>query len=305
MRSTGPTTPFLLLGAAKCGTTSLYHYLGQHPDLVFSEPKEPVFFEAEFENGLEYYWSRYFRHWRGESAAGDARVYNLFLPYVPSRIHRALPEARLLAILRNPVDRAYSLWWHRVAIGRERRSFEDALEDNRRRIRSGQRFEGESGAAAWRRELCPRTGGTRVGTYLDGGYFAEQLERYRALFPAEQIRVVLLEDLEDRPLEVCSELWRFLGLAPLPELETTPRNLARSELQRPAARRLRRWAHALGLDPWVPTPVRRRLGRLLVTRRANRPPMRSATRQQLIAHYREPNRQLGRMLGRDLSHWDD
>jgi hypothetical protein len=72
---------FLLLGAAKCGTTSLAYYLSQHPDVCFSDPKEPIFFEAEYEKGLDHYWQKYFQAWSGERAIGEGRPWNLYLPF--------------------------------------------------------------------------------------------------------------------------------------------------------------------------------------------------------------------------------
>lgn len=300
--SSRPT--FLLLGAAKCGTTSLYHYLGQHPEVLFSEPKEPVFFEAEYERGLDYYWRTYFNHWAGESAVGEARVYNLFLPFVPHRVHTLLPDARLLAILRNPVDRAFSLWWHRVAVGRESRSFEDALEENRRRLERGHRFEGEEGAKDWLRTLSLKTGGTRIGTYLDGGCYAEQLERYLELFRPEQLRVVLIEDLQADAQKLCNDLWSFIGVTPQSLSDSTPYNPARRRRRRPAQRRLHSWATSLRLSVWTPAPVRRRLRELLAGRPASRPGMDPETRRQLVEFFRRPNERLTRLLGRNLSHWN-
>lgn len=295
---------FLLLGGAKCGTTSLYHSLGQHPDLLFSEPKEPTFFEAEFERGLEHYWTRYFSHWKGERVVGDARVYHLYLPYVAPRIRELAPGARLIAILRHPVERAHSLWWHRHALDLEPRSFEDALDENRRRLATGETFEGEEGARAWQRGLYRNSNGTRIGTYLDGGYYAEQLGRYRALFPPEQIKVLFFEDLSRDPAAVCGEIFRFLGLEPTADVDTTPQNPARTRRRGRSARLLRQLAESSRLGSRVPAPVRRRLRFLMQGRAIERPRLAATTRRDLLEHYRAPNRRLEELLGRDLSHWN-
>jgi hypothetical protein len=77
---------FLILGGAKCGTSSIRYYMDQHPEVFFSTPKEPIFFEAEYERGLDFYWQKYFQGWNGECAVGEARVYNLYLPYVVDHI---------------------------------------------------------------------------------------------------------------------------------------------------------------------------------------------------------------------------
>ena len=140
----GPSN-FFILGAARSGTTSLYQYLARHPDVLMSTPKEPVFFEAEYENGLAYYRDRYFKGWNGEPALGEARPANLLLSYVAPRIRESFPDAKLVAILRNPVDRAYSHWWVKYCDGIEKRAFVAAVEENLARIASGVRFEGQEG----------------------------------------------------------------------------------------------------------------------------------------------------------------
>ena len=141
---------FFILGAARCGTTSLYRYLQRHPDVFMATPKEPKFFEAEWSEGAEYYWSRYFTDWDGEPLAGEARPANLFLPFVPERISRLAPEARLLVILRDPVHRAYSSWRLRRLNGLEPAGFAEVVRDNLASLESGRTFAGEEGERLWR-----------------------------------------------------------------------------------------------------------------------------------------------------------
>ena len=104
MLSTDLVLPdFFILGAAKAGTTSLFELLKLHPDVFMSSPKEPFFFEYEYEKGLGFYSRTYFRGWNGQKRIGEARVSHLLLPFVPGRIRASRPEARLIAILRDPV----------------------------------------------------------------------------------------------------------------------------------------------------------------------------------------------------------
>src|SRR5204862_1223537 len=103
---------FFVVGAAKSGTTSLHVYLDQHPDIFMSKPKEPFFFEAEYDRGPEYYYRRYFGGWNGQREVGESRHRNLYFPYIPARIHSYNPNARIIAVLRNPAERAISHWWH-------------------------------------------------------------------------------------------------------------------------------------------------------------------------------------------------
>jgi hypothetical protein len=224
---------FFVLGAAKSGTTSLCTYLNQHEDVLLSQPKEPVFFEAEWERGPEYYWQTYYGAWDGERAVGEGRVFNLFLPFVPKRIHALAPNAKLIVILRDPVHRAFSHWWHRASRRLEPLSFEAAIEDNLRRLEDGRFLEDTPEAARlWPEELYPGTGRTRRGFYLELGFYCRQLERYLSLFPRDRLQVVLTEELDGNEERVTRALWSFLGVSSEPSLSDP----ARRKVARPAAR---------------------------------------------------------------------
>jgi len=206
-----------ILGAAKCGTTSLHSYLMQHPDIAMSNPKEPYFFEAEYNYGPTYYLNRYFNYWRGESVVGEARHRNLYLPYVPERILSYNPDAKLIVILRNPSERAISHWWHwyareinpvmntvshvwhrrprkaslvRKAVSRWRHRhcqqletlpLREALLADWKRISSGPSFANTADIDRYAKSLEPDGKGL-YRTYLDSGYYYEQLIRYIQLF---------------------------------------------------------------------------------------------------------------------------
>ncbi len=305
-------TSFLILGAMKCGTTSLYRHLDEHPDVAFSEPKEPVFFESLWvpgAAGLALYRERFFGHWRGEAAVGEARTHNLGLPFVPARVHETLPEARLIAVLRDPVDRAYSEWWHLLSRGSVAHSFEEGIEENLARHARGQRFEGEAGARAWREGLLdPTRPTTRYGLYLDLGYYAEQIERYRALFAEERIKVVFFEDLSRDPLAVCRDLWSFLGVDPdRPLDDTDARNPARDRVRSPRAAR---WGDRVARMPgkewikrWVPEALLDLWRRFVDGRPARRPAMKAETERFLLDHFAPHNRALEALTGRALPGW--
>lgn len=100
---------FLIVGAARAGTTSLYYYLKQHPDVFMSPKKEIDFFDVDknFEKGLDWY-ERYFEGYTGQKAIGEASPLYMYLEKVPKRIAKVIPDVKLIFILRNPVDRAYS-----------------------------------------------------------------------------------------------------------------------------------------------------------------------------------------------------
>ncbi len=310
---------FFILGVAKSGTTSLYDTLGQHPDVFFSTPKEPIFFEAEYEKGLDYYARTYFADFQGESAVGEARHRNLYLPYVAPRIQECFPDARLIVILRNPVDRAYSDWLMRRASGADTLPFEEAVEEDLRRIESGQRFDGDAGEAAWKAHILPVHEGKRAAlttpgvampelryrTYVDSGYYAEQIDRYLGLFPSSRLEIVFLDDFSRDPQAVCRHLWTFLGVEPNHELERVDASNVRGKLLTTRARRLARKTLGEPLLARMPRSLRRTLGALIDKSAAANPKMNAATRELLVAHYAPHNRRLEEITGRDLSHWSE
>jgi hypothetical protein len=292
---TGARVPtFFVLGAAKCGTTSLYANFAAHPDVFMSRPKEPLFFESEYERGLEYYHAAYFRGWRREIAAGEARAVNLYLGYVPRRIHAVAPAARLVVILRDPVLRAYSQWWTKYTRGDETLDFAAALDANRRRIETIPVIDGPEGEALW------RTHSLRIRTYLDMGYYADQLRRYYELFPREQLRVVLLDDLHADPLAVMRDLYAFIGVAPDAVRRLPPKQNPR--VGRWGSRLIALLRHRAPLR-LVPRATRERVRFWLNRFGPGRPPIPAALDAELRAHYEPHVAALERLLDRDLSAW--
>lgn len=292
---------FLILGAAKSATTALHAYLDRHPDISMSKPKEPLFFECAFEKGLQYYCQTYFKNWTMERQAGEARVVNLYLPYVPTRIQSLLPEAKLIAILRNPVDRAYAHWWMRRGWrGIEDLSFEDALRENLMRLRSGPQFVGALGEWQWCQGLDMRTGVQRYRSYIDMGYYAEQLERYYERFPTSQVKVILFSDLVQSRTETLRSLFEFLDVDPTFVVPgAAPENMSPGVL----GRRLQAPARALGIAKVLPRSWISRSSRAL-RRFDTRPTLAPTTRRWLVEHYYEHNRRLERLIGRGLREWD-
>jgi len=296
---------FFILGAAKCGTTSLFRYVEQHRDAFLSDPKEPIFFEAQYERGLDFYHRTYFQGWKGERAVGDARAHHLFLPFVAPRIRESFPDARLVAILRDPVDRCLSEWWHRFSRGIETLSLPDALAANVERMESGLGFEGEQGAKDWYRGLRnKRNTATRYGLYLELGHYAPQIERYRTLFPGEQLKILFFDDLARSPDAVTREVWDFLGIDPSHPLDTgTTHNPASGRVRGPWAARLRSLPRPARLRRLVPAPVLAGFRRAVSGRPAQRPYLDAQTEQWLLRHFEPFNRALERLVGRKLDTW--
>lgn len=285
---------FMILGAPKCGTTTLYHVLDGHPDIALSRPKEPLFFETEFEKGLSYYSKTYFSHCRSEKAIGEARAAKLYLPFVAQRIRQTLPDARLIAILRNPAERVYSHWWMRTCNGLERLSLEDAVAQNLAAIRSGRSLD----EATW---LAHIDGVEHTApVYLEIGHYAQHLECYGRLFPASQLKVLLFDDLNREPERLYSEIFEFLGVHPEAAL---PRKQHYNAAPSRAALALHKLDRALNMPRLLPRFFRTWFKNAL-SPLGGPPPMDASTRRWLLSYYRKHNDRLGELLGRDFSHWN-
>ena len=290
-----------LLGAAKCGTTTLHAYLDDLPDVCMSRPKEPFFFEAEFERGLGFYRERYFAHWRGEPVIGDARHRNLYLPYVPERIHAVNPRAKLLVLVRNPIERAFSHWYHYHWQHRDPLGFWEAIQADWKRIQAGLRYDTPEEIAEHARHLGPdERGNTGYGiyrTYLDSGYYYQQIKRYLALYPAENLRVILFEDLVSHPQDIVSELVEFLAMDP------ATNRFSKERWENPANLPLwlKRLVERARLRERIAFPIRKafRNARNLWRRQQ----IDARTRRWLRDHYRDHNRALEEFLQRDLASW--
>jgi hypothetical protein len=129
-----PLPDFLILGAQKAGTTALYAYLRWHPEITGPSWKEVSYFDRHYRRGLSWYRG-HFPIGAGDRLVGEASPGYLFHPLAPERVRATVPDAKLIALLRDPVDRALSHYHHEVALGREPLSFDEALEAEPERTR--------------------------------------------------------------------------------------------------------------------------------------------------------------------------
>lgn len=213
---------YIIIGAQRAGTTSLFDYLCRHPDVAaptastqeVAWSKELHFFDDRFWRGLDWYRSFFplsLSRWIARRAgrdlvAGEATPSYLFHPAVPERVRATLPGIRLVALLRDPIERAYSHYQLMVRTGRETLSFEDALAAEDERL-AGE----EERILADPRYTSHRY---RHRAYAKRGLYADQLERWFAHFPREQLLVLSAEELLARPAEVYAEVLSFLELRP-------------------------------------------------------------------------------------------
>jgi hypothetical protein len=273
--------------------------LSRHPDVFMAPNKDPLFFEldAEYRQGPAAYWERYFQDWKGEKAIGEARPTKLMLPYVPERVRRCLPDARLIAILRDPAERLFSHWWMRRCNGLEAQDLEEALRRNEAAIDAGRTFEGETGIDLWREHL--EAPADMAPVYLEYGYYASQLARWLEHFEEERIKVVFFEDLTRDPDAVLRDLLAFLGVDP--SLLMPGRAVYNAALPGPALSALD-LDRRIGLSRVVPRRLKQALKDLL-SRRGSPPHLDPAVRHWLVEHYNRHIRSLEALIGRDLSTW--
>jgi hypothetical protein len=208
-----PLPDFLVIGAQKGGTTALYAYLRWHPGITGPSWKEVIFFDRHWWRGEGWYRGQ-FPIRSGGLLVGEASPSYLSHPLAPARVRSLVPDAKLVALLRDPVDRAFSQYQHEVALGREPLSFEEALavEDERTRGEVERLVADERAfSRAWWDH-----------TYVARGMYADQLERWLAVLPREQLLVVITDELGERPAETYASILAFLGAAPH-ELADYPR----------------------------------------------------------------------------------
>jgi hypothetical protein len=293
---------FMILGAAKAGTTALYAYLAQHPQIYMSRIKEPNFFaygdapppalqgpgaDVIRRNAIlsRAAYEQLYQGATTQRAIGEASISNLWARAC-ERIKAHVPDAKLIAILRQPAERAYSNFLYNRALGFEPLGdFAAALADEPRRREQ-----------QWSPVFC----------YRAMSHYAENLERYFAYFPRAQIRVYLYDDFVAQPQQLLGDLFRFLAVDEQFVPDTTARynvtQLPRSQWLANVLRQphpLKAWSKML-----VPPALRRRL--VHWTRQNNRqkpPPLAPALRHQLTQSLQPDIARLQRLLGRDLSHW--
>jgi len=290
---------FYVIGAARSGTTSLHHYLGQHPEIYMCPVKEPNFYAFDGSTA----------HLRGPSAqwlsdhsvvsrsayaalfenAGNARaigeVSPLYLSTAGSaeRIQHENPGAKMVAILRHPVDRAFaSFVAHRREGWEPCANFREAFDDDGRRVEEG-----------W-----------VLQSLFSAGCYAEKLTPYYQRFLSTQIRVYLYEDLVQAPAALMADLFAFLDVDSdfVPDLAS--RYNESGEIRNPLVALL--WKHSYRLRRelrrFLPKSLRD-LAYARITRDLHRPYLDDRLRAELTERYRDEIVRLQNMIDRDLSHW--
>jgi hypothetical protein len=294
---------FFIVGAPKCGTTALYEYLRPHPSIFMPKVKEPHFFAKDlgtypFIKTPEDY-ARLFadageRHLR----VGEASVYYLRSTVAIANIREFNPDARLIAMFRNPVDMLHSFHAQLLYVAEESESdFETAWRLQEQRSRGI--------------GLPPRSRGGFLVQYRELAGFGTQTERLLSIFPREQVQLILYDDFAASPQAVYDDVVRFLGIPhdgrrEFPRINEGKRarlGWLRDFYRKPppplrsAFRGLKRAVGGEGIS----TVARRIVA--LNTAKERRPPLAPEFRAELVETFRDELGLLARLLNRDLSHW--
>ncbi len=304
---------FFVVGAGKTGTTSLHGYLNQHPEIYMSPVKEPCFFADEIRgetisSGFRSHlrrqtrlldkvlndgepvkplgwitqnWDDYlrlFRNVHGETAIGESSAAYLWSPTAAANIHARFPNARIVMILRDPAERAFSQYLHQVAAGLTRDRFRDHIERSMR---------------------DPHEHLSIYYPFLEAGLYAEQVERFLALFQRERMRIYWYEEAWRNPPGLLRNLFEFLEVNPAFEPDTTRKSLQR---RRPRFASAHYYLKKFNLTALIPTSMRAPLKSVaFVSGSAIK--IDPADRKFLIHYYAADIQRLSKILDRDLSRW--
>lgn len=291
---------FLIIGSAKAGTSSLYYYLKQHPQIYMSPLKEPKFFAFEGEKlnfqgpakdnidknsvtTLEEY-QQLFADVNNEIAIGEASPIYIQSPKAAYSIKKYIPNVKIIAILRNPAERAFSAFSHLVREGHETLSLEEAFVKEKERISS-----------KW----------IDLFHYQKVGFYHRQLEHYFKLFEREQIKIYLYDDLEKDTFKVVQNIFAFLNVDSSFVPDLTRKNV--SGIPRS------RFVYDLftkdnilksACKPLLGNKIRRKVHKYIATETLKpKPKLPLATKLKLVEVYREDILRLQDLIDRDLSGW--
>lgn len=293
---------FLIIGAAKAGTSALYHFLNQHPQVFMAKQKELRFFssidnpEVQGPNVYKYDYIRSLEEYRyhfldGASAAavGEASPQYLYYPKSASRIFQIIPDVKLITVLRNPIERAYSSYLHAVRDWHEpEMEFAKALQNEQIRIKLG-----------W----------PMLFHYVNAGLYANQLKPFFSHFNRNSLKIIIYDELINSPLDTLKDLFSFLeintsfepNLSLRPNISGYPKN-----------KRLYRFYKYLFknnnvfrsfLTNLIPKSTRRSVASKLIHNNLSKVPMDEQTRACLQEIFIKDINSLQKMIGEDLSMW--
>ncbi|MGB3239551.1 MAG: sulfotransferase domain-containing protein [Geitlerinemataceae cyanobacterium] len=290
---------FLIIGAAKAGTTTLYEYLCRHPQIFMSTPKEPEFFarDENYARGIDWY-SSLFDNAQPHQICGEASTIYTRSPQFPhtaARIAQHIPQAKLIYLMRHPVDRAYSHYVQRIK----------TAQNKKEKLEVGETFEERI---------------ERESFFIDSSNYVLQIEQYLRFFQPESFLFLLMKDVTSNSAETLKQVCRFLEIDDTIDLlnpaaitanqaKTHETWFVRSRMTAP----LKRIPGVSQVASALPQNVRDVAYNFLnnlpykskIKKKYVPTPMLAETRQKLLETFREPNQQLAQFLDRDLSRWKE
>jgi Sulfotransferase domain len=273
-----------IVGAPKGGTTTLWRYLDQHPDIYMSPAKEPNFFldpVPPVKPPTERAYLELFARAAGERWLGEASGRYFSDPKTPGLIRAKVPDARIMVALRDPVERAYSSYWHDVKFGIEQRPFAEVVDE----------------------ELDSTdlpVGSDPAKKHVHLGFYSQHVERFLDVF-GSAVRVGFLEDLHAQPAHEAASIFEFLGVDPGVAARIAPgaHNVFAQPRNRVAARLMASPRARAGGRAVFPEPVRTWVENL-VLRRDRKPPLDDALRARLRAAFDADRDPIERLVGRPV-----
>jgi hypothetical protein len=271
---------FLIIGAARSGTTALYYGLREHPQVFMPAKKELNFFTSNWKHGLEWYGD-FFQSQTGQPAIGEASpgyTFN-YASVVVQRIAEVIPEAKLIYMVRHPAERAYSHYLHyRYTLQKETRPFSDAIKQDE--------------------------------SYLSGSSYYQWIMRYHTHLEQKQMLILLFEEFEINPQACFQQIFEFLGVDPtfIPHSASRKINVNYDPRNKTLQSVFKRLAKSKGryiVDTLLPASSRSFI-RNLIDRSVGThslPEMTPEIRTYLLQYFQEDTQRLAAYLGRDLSPW--
>jgi hypothetical protein len=275
---------FFLVGAPKAGTTSLYRYLDQHPDVYMSPVKEPCYFCEEIRLQQFSEWDDYLRLFedvKGETAIGEGSVLYLWSKSAAHNIRLKVPDAKILMVLREPVGRAFSEYLHGITEGAVRGTFRKYIENS---LSHGS----DKASEVW---PC-----------LEFGLYSAGVKRYLDHFSRENVHIVLYEEFQEQQAKVMSRIFEFIGVDPTFLPDTSERyhvpHVPRSLRFGYFLKKHKVWQRAAGMKP---SRFRSFVKKFVV--RKSTPAVSPSDREFLLDYYRADMQKLATLLDRDLAAW--
>ena len=286
---------FFVIGVQKAGTTSFHRYLSLHPDIFLPKQKETKFFICDdyYNRGVSFYQEMYFHDCGGKTAIGEIDPDYIFFPVAIKRLNGSLnlKSVRFVVLLRDPVHRAFSHYLMTYRRGLEPLSFAEAIREEAARLDGSYHVEMHF-------------------SYVSRGFYMRQIERFLEYVNLENFCFLLTEDLERKPHETLSKVFRFLGVDPEFEavnvgeryhVATVPQHVGLTRVVRQPSS-LKRFCKRL-----IPLPAAWRWsGSRMLELNSKDAQMIQPNEESirfLSSHYHKENGRLAEFLGRDLSHW--